>query len=99
MATGVRTGFIGDGLPYSGFLRSFSIADMTNFEWPKLIGLVSFAILPSFAPFQDEPPFFSHRTIVKQIVAMLRAAKKQDKPTTFWLAYQAMWPMLNSPLS
>ena len=79
----------GDGLPYSGFLRSFSIADMTNFEWPKLIGLVSFAILPSFAPFQDEPPFFSHRTIVKQIVAMLRAAKKQDKPTTFWLAYQA----------
>ena len=79
----------GDGLPYSGFLRSFSIADMTNFEWPKLIGLVSFAILPSFAPFQDEPPFLSHRTIVKQIVAMLRAAKKQDKPTTFWLAYQA----------
>ena len=62
---------------------------MTNFEWPKLIGLVSFAILPSFAPFQDEPPFLSHRTIVKQIVAMLRAAKKQDKPTTFWLAYQA----------
>ena len=79
----------GDGLPYSGFLQSFSIADMTNFEWQKLIGLVSFAILPSFAPFQDEPPFFSHRTIVKQIVAMLRAAKKQDKPTTFWLAYQA----------
>ena len=79
----------GDGLPYSGFLRSFSIADMTNFEWPKLIGLVSFAILPSFAPFQDEPPFLSHGTIVKQIVAMLRAAKKQDKPPTIWLAYQA----------
>ena len=79
----------GDGLPYSGFLRSFSIADMATFEWQKLIGLVSFAILPSFAAFQDEPPFFSHRTVVKQIVAMLRAAKKQDKPTTFWLAYQA----------
>ena len=79
----------GDGLPYRGFLRSFSIADMANFEWQKLIGLVSFAILPTFSPFQDEPPFFSHRTIVKQIVSMLRAAKKQDKPTTFWLAYQA----------
>ena len=79
----------GDGLPYNGFLKSFSIADMANFEWNKLIGLVSFAILPNFAPFQDEPPFFSHRTIVKQIVAMLRAAKKQDKPTTFWLAYNA----------
>ena len=79
----------GDGLPYCGFLRSFSIADMANFEWQKLIGLVSFAILATFSPFQDEPPFFSHRTIVKQIVSMLRAAKRQDKPTTFWLAYQA----------
>ena len=79
----------GDGLPYNGFLKSFSIADMANFEWNKLIGLVSFAILPNLAPFQDEPPFFSHRTIVKQIVAMLRAAKQQDKPTTFWLAYNA----------
>ena len=79
----------GDGLPYNGFLKRFSIADMANFEWNKLIGLVSFAILPNFAPFQDEPPLFSHRTIVKQIVAMLRAAKKQDKPTTFWLAYNA----------
>ena len=66
----------GDGLPYNAFLKSFSIADMAKFEWNKLIGLVSFAILPNFAPFQDEPPFFSHRTIVKQIVAMLRAAKK-----------------------
>ena len=79
----------GDGLPYNGFLKIFSIADLANFEWNKLIGLVSFAILPNYAPFQDEPPFFSHRTIVKQIVAMLRAAKKQDKPTTFWLAYNA----------
>ena len=35
------------------------------------------------------PCFFSHRTIVKQIVAMLRAANKQNKPTTFWLAYNA----------
>ena len=72
---------------------------MTNFESPKLIGLVSFAILPSFAPFQDEPPFFSHRTIVKQIVAMLRAAKKQDKPTTFWLAYQARSNVTNVELA
>ena len=79
----------GDGLPYCGFLWSFLIADMANFEWQKLIGLVFCAILPTFSPFQDEPPFLSHRTIVKQIVSMLRAAKKQDKPTTFWLAYQA----------
>ena len=79
----------GDGLLYDGFLKGFSIADMANSEWNKLIGLVSFAIVPNFAPFQDEPPFFSHRTIVKQTVAMLRPAKKQDKPTTFWLAYNA----------
>ena len=84
-----QTLFFGDGLPYNGLLKGFSIADMTNFEWNKLIGLVPFAILPNFAPFQDEPPFFSHSTIVKQIVAMLRAPKKQDKPTTFWLAYNA----------
>ena len=62
---------------------------MANFGWNKLIGLVFFAILPNFAPFQDEPPFLSHRTIVKQIVAMLRTAKKQDKPTTVWPAYNA----------
>ena len=79
----------GDGLPYNPFWKRFSIAEMANLEWNKLIGLVSFAILPNFAPFQDEPPFFSHRTIVKQIVTMLRAAKKQDKQTTFWLAYNA----------
>ena len=79
----------GDGLPYNGVLKRFSIADMANFEWNKLIGLVLFAILPNFAPFQDGSPFFSHGTIVQQIVAMLRAAKKQEKPTTSWPAYNA----------
>ena len=79
----------GDGLPCNGLLKRFSIAEVADFEWNKLIGLFSFAILPNIAPFQDEPPFFSHRTIVKQIVAMLRAAKKLDTPTTFWLAYTA----------
>ena len=78
-----------DGLPCRGFLRNFSTADVANFEWQKLIGLVSFAILPTFSPSQDEPPFFSHRTVVKQIVSMLRAAKKQDKLTTLRLAHQA----------
>ena len=72
----------GDELPYRGFLKCFSIADTANFEYNKLIGLVSFAILPNLAPFQDELPFPSHRTIVKQIVAMLRAAKEQEKITT-----------------
>ena len=86
----------GDSLPYNGFLKRFSIADMANFEWNKLIGLVSFAILPNFAPFQDEPPFFSHRTIVKQIVAMLRAPKKQDKPHFGLLTtHVVMLPMMN----
>ena len=70
-----KSSFFRDGLPYNGFLKAFSIADMANFEWNKLIGLIPFAIMPNFAPFQDEPPFFSHRTIVKQIVATLRAAK------------------------
>ena len=84
-----KSSFLETACPTTGFRKGFFIADMPNFEWNKLIGLVSFAILPNFAPFQDEPPFFSHRTIVKQIVAMLRAAKKQDKPPTFWLAYNA----------
>ena len=84
-----HTLLFGDGLPYRGFLRSFSIADMANFECQKLIGLFSFAILPTFVPYQDEPPFLSHRALLKQIVSMLRAAKKHDKPTTFRLAYQA----------
>ena len=79
----------GDGLPYPGFLRSFSVADMPNFEWSKLIGLVTFLLLPNFAPFQDDSPFFSHRSIVKNIVATLRTAKKMQKPTTIWLAYES----------
>ena len=48
----------GDGLPYPGFLRSFSVADMPYFEWFKLIGLVTFLLLPNFAPFQDDSSFF-----------------------------------------
>ena len=79
----------GDGLPYPGFLRSFSVADLPNFEWTKLIGLVTFLILPNFAPFQDEAPFFSHRSVIKNLVAMLRTAKKQNKPTTVWVAYES----------
>ena len=79
----------GDGLPYPGFLRSFLVADLPNFEWTKLIGLVTFLILPNFAPFQDGAPFFSHRTVIKNLVAMLRTAKKQNKPTTVWVAYES----------
>ena len=79
----------GDGLPYAGFLRSFSITDLPNFEWTKLIGLVTFLILPNFAPFQDEAPFFSHRTVIENLVAMLRTAKKQYKPTMVWVAYES----------
>ena len=55
----------------------------------KLIGLVTFLILPNFAPFQDEGPFFSHHTIIRTLVAMLRTAKKQNKPTKVWLTYES----------
>ena len=68
----------GDGLPNPGFLRSFSLADLPNFEWGKLVGLVTFVLLPNFAPFQDEAPFFSHRSIIKNIVNMLWGAKKTE---------------------
>ena len=77
----------GDGLPYKGFLRSFSIADLASMEWTKFIGLTTFVMLPSFAPFEDEPPFFSHKTIVRRVVSLLRQAKKQNKTTNVWLAY------------
>ena len=77
----------GDGLPYHGFLRSFSLADLPTLEWNKLGGLAIFILMPSFAPFEDEPPFLSHKTIVKQLVSLLRYSKKNNKVTTIWLAY------------
>ena len=77
----------GDGLPYRGFLRTLSIADIHGLDWSKLIGLVSFLLLPVFSPFQDEGPFLAHKTYVKNVVNMLRDAKKQNKATTVWLAY------------
>ena len=57
------------------------------FEWNKLAGLAIFILSPSFAPFEDEPPFLSHKTIVKQLVSLLRYSKKNNKVTTIWLAY------------
>ena len=77
----------GDGLPYPGFLRTLSIADIHGLDLSKLIGLVSFLLLPAFSPFQDEGPFLAHKTCVKNVVNMLRDAKKQNKATTVWLAY------------
>ena len=77
----------GDGLPYHGFLCSFSLADLPTLEWNKLAGLAIFILLPSFAPFEDEPPFLSHKKIVKQLVSLLRYSKKNNKVTTIWLAY------------
>ena len=79
----------GDGLPYSGFLRSFSVADMPNFDCTKLIGTVSFMMLSASAPFQDDGPFLAHKTIVKQLVNVLREPKKQNKQTMVWLAYMS----------
>ena len=46
-------------------------------------------MLPKFAPFQDEALFFPHRSTIKNIVNMLRSAKKFNKPTTVWVAYQS----------
>ena len=89
LTTSPRILMYGDGLPYPGFLRSFSVADMPNFEWSKLKGLVTFLLLPNFAPSQDDSPFFSHRSKVKNIVATLHTAKKMQKPTTIWLAYES----------
>ena len=77
----------GDDLTYPGFLRSFSIDDLPNMERNKLAGMTTFIMLPIVAPFDDEPSFYSHKTIVKQVVSLLRFSKKQDKATTIWLAY------------
>ena len=79
----------GDGMPYPGFLRSLSVADMPRFDWMKLIGTTSLTILPSFAPFQDNGPFVFHKTVVKQVVNVLREAKKQNKKTHVWMAYSS----------
>ena len=79
----------GDGMTYPGFLRSLSVADMSGFDWMKLIGSTSLIILPSFAPFQDDGPFLSHKTVVKQVVNVLREAKKQNKKTHVWMAYSS----------
>ena len=77
----------GDGLPYHGFLRSFSLLDLPTLEWNKLAELAILILLPSFAPFEDEPPFLSHKTIVKQLVSLLCYSKKDNKVTTIWSAY------------
>ena len=77
----------GDGHPYNGFLRSFWIADLPSMEWNKLGGLIVLVMLPSFSPFDDEPPFYSHKTIVKQLVSLLRFFRKNGKTTHIWLAY------------
>ena len=79
----------GDGLPYPGFLRSFSLADLPNVEWGRLVWLVTFIMLPKFAPFQDEALFFSHRSTIENIVNMLGSAKKSNKRTTVWVAYES----------
>ena len=89
----------GDGLQYPGFLRSFSVADMPGFDWAKLIGTVSFLMLSAFAPFQDDGPFLSHKTIVKQLVNVLRESKKQNKQTMFWLAYPSRTNVADSELA
>ena len=44
-------------------------------------------MLRSFSPFDDEPPFYSHKTIVKQLVSLLRFSKRHGKTTHIWLAY------------
>ena len=56
-------------------------------EWNKVAGLTVSVMLPSFSPFDDEPPFYSHKTIVKQLVSLLRFSKKIGKTTHIWLAY------------
>ena len=56
-------------------------------EWNKLAGLTVFIILPSFSPFDGEPPFYSHKAIAKQLVSLLRFSKKNGKTTHIWLAY------------
>ena len=78
-----------DRLPYPGLLRTLWVADIHGLDWSKLIGLVSFLLLPASSPFQDEGPFLAHKTYVKNVVNMLREAKKQNKVTRVWLAYMS----------
>ena len=89
----------GDGLPYPGFVRTLSVADIHGHDWSKLIGLLSFLLLPAFSPFQDERPFLAHKTCIKNVVNMLRDAKKQNKATTVWLAYASRSNMADAELA
>ena len=70
-------------------MRTLSIADIHGLDRTKLIGLVSFLLLPAFSPFQDDGPFLAHKIYIKNTVNMLREAKKQNKVTTVWLAHSS----------
>ena len=77
----------GEGIQYPGFLGSFSVADLPTLEWKTLGGLALLFLLSSFAPFEDEPPFLSHRSVIKQLVSLLRYSRENNKVTTIGLAY------------
>ena len=76
-------------MPYPGFLRSLSVANMPGVDWTKLIGNTSLIILPLFAPFEEDGPFLSHKTVVQQVVNVLSEAKKQNKRKHVWMAYSS----------
>ena len=77
----------GDGLPYKGFFQTllhcgFGLHGVHQIHRPD-----NFCHVAVIRPFKDEPPFFSHKTIVRQVVSLLQQAKKQYKTTKVWLAY------------
>ena len=69
------------------FCALYRLPTSTALNGPKLIGLVSFLLLPAFSQFQDEGPLLVPKKYVKNVVNILRHAKKQNKATTGWLAY------------
>ena len=86
-------------MPYPGFLRSLSVADMPGVDWMKVFGTTSLIILPSSARFQDDGHFLSHKTVVKQVVNVLRVAKKQNKKTHVWMAYSSRTNVADAELA
>ena len=52
-------------------------------DWNKMAVLTIFVMLPSFAPFEDELPFYSHRSLVKQLISLLRFSKESISPQLY----------------
>ena len=87
------------GLQIFAPVQSYSVADHPTFEWDSLVGKATLVLLPDYAPFKDDPPFFSHNFFVSAYTTVLKTAKVQSKPTHIYFAYMLCQSPTNECLS